>query len=71
MPIYEYRCRKCGKKFEKLVLNSRKVACPDCKSEELDRLMSVFAHTSGGKLATSSTGKSCAGCSGKSCGNCG
>ena len=32
MPIYEYRCKGCGEKFEALVFNrDDKVSCPKCK----------------------------------------
>ena len=36
MPIYEFICKKCDKKFETLVRSSAsKVECPHCGSEEL------------------------------------
>jgi len=31
MPIYEYRCRNCGKKFEVLHLSPEEVHSPECK----------------------------------------
>ena len=40
MPIYDYKCRKCGSQFELLVLKTTIVACPDCASAELDQLIS-------------------------------
>ncbi len=43
MPIYEYRCRQCRKKFEHIHLSSgstEPVSCPKCQSRELDRLIS-------------------------------
>jgi len=46
MPIYEYRCRKCQKRFSVLTLrvSERAVAaCPQCGSRAADRLMSRFA----------------------------
>jgi putative FmdB family regulatory protein len=46
MPIYEYRCRKCAKRFSVLTLrvSERAVArCPKCGSRRADRLMSRFA----------------------------
>lgn len=46
MPIYEYRCRKCQKRFSVLTLrvSERAVAeCPKCGSHAADRLMSRFA----------------------------
>ena len=31
MPILQYKCKKCGKKFEELVkVYTDKVVCPDC-----------------------------------------
>lgn len=38
MPIYEYKCKACGKQFEKLVRHSDTPDCPDCQSCELERL---------------------------------
>ena len=46
MPIYEYRCRKCDKRFSVLTLRvSERVSaeCPKCGSRAADRLMSRFA----------------------------
>ena len=45
MPIYEYECRQCGHQFEFLVLPSSNTtpACPECKGQELERLLSGFA----------------------------
>jgi len=49
MPIYEYRCEKCGRLFEELVTNSsQKIACPDCDSENVEREFSLFASSAGG-----------------------
>lgn len=51
MPVYEYRCKKCGKSFELIETVSEhdpaKVRCPDCKSKSVERLWSqVFTVTS-------------------------
>ncbi len=46
MPIYEYRCRKCRKRFSVLTLRvSESVTpeCPQCGGRAADRLMSRFA----------------------------
>ena len=59
MPLYEYHCKKCERKFETLVsLKDLKssVKCPDCGSQETDRLMSTFCASVG---SSSSTGASC------------
>jgi len=46
MPIYEYRCRKCGKRFSVLTLRISETPSPQCDkcgSRAADRLMSRFA----------------------------
>ncbi len=35
MPIWDYHCEKCDKRYEVLLAKSSdKARCPDCKSEE-------------------------------------
>ena len=73
MPIYEYRCRKCQKSFEQLILSSQdKAACPQCKSAKVERLLSVFSsgrdiESFGGASASGGGGGGC-GCTPQSCG---
>jgi putative FmdB family regulatory protein len=43
VPIFEYRCRKCDREFETLVLKNTTPACPACASEDLERLLSIPA----------------------------
>lgn len=43
MPIYDYRCRKCGETFETLVRGTTTPSCPACKSADLERLLSLPA----------------------------
>ena len=46
MPIYEYRCKECGKRSSLLVLsisNPPPLACKHCRSAKLERVMSRFA----------------------------
>lgn len=43
MPLYEYTCRSCEHTFEALVFDGEKIACPECESQRLERLMSVPA----------------------------
>jgi putative FmdB family regulatory protein len=46
MPLYEYHCQKCGKRFEMLRRmqdSDRDLECPECRSEDLERLLSAFA----------------------------
>jgi len=48
MPIFDYRCRKCGHEFELVVLKSTVVACPSCEGVDLEQLLSGFAVSSDG-----------------------
>ena len=45
MPIFEYRCKACGHEFEFLLLPaaSKTAACPECASEDLEKVLSGFA----------------------------
>ncbi len=56
MPLFEYECKKCGKKFEKLIFSSDKnpIKCPKCGSEETKKLLSLFS--SKGSCGSTSTG---------------
>lgn len=39
MPVYDYRCQKCGKTFSIMMSvnekETKKVKCPDCKSRSV------------------------------------
>ena len=73
MPIYDFICNTCGKKFETLVLGNDKPQCPHCQSIDLTKQMSTFAFKSAGGSASgsdSSSGSSCGGCAGGSCSTC-
>lgn len=62
MPIYEYRCKSCGKVFEELVPREpeKPLPCPECKSKKTEKLMSVFSGMVGnGPSGHSSAGQSC------------
>ena len=46
MPIYEYECQKCGKKFEHFHWFSgdeKMLKCPKCGAEEPKRVISSFS----------------------------
>ena len=46
MPLYEFTCTNCGRTFEELVstgLDGQGVTCPECGSEEVEKLVSRFA----------------------------
>ncbi len=44
MPIFEYKCKKCGHitEFLEKSSNPRKHVCEKCKSSDLQKLLSTF-----------------------------
>ena len=66
MPIYEFRCLKCGDVFEilfKSASDEQKLVCPKCESEELERVLSRTNYVMGMKSRPKPkiTTKSCGG----------
>jgi putative FmdB family regulatory protein len=60
MPIFEYRCRECGTKYEvlhKSSENQSEIICPNCKSSNNKKLLSTFSASTG---ESSYSGGSCA-----------
>jgi len=55
MPIFEYRCKKCGHKTEFLEKagNPGKHICEKCGSSELEKLFSTFSTSSSSKSSGS------------------
>jgi putative FmdB family regulatory protein len=47
MPLYEYDCRDCGRRFEKLVRKDETAGpCPHCTSANIERVLSLFGVSS-------------------------
>lgn len=40
MPVYEYKCEDCGHEFEELTRGEEQVQCPECESEQVEKLIS-------------------------------
>jgi putative FmdB family regulatory protein len=40
VPIFEYKCDKCGKTFEMISMFHSLVKCPDCDNGEVKRILS-------------------------------
>ncbi len=61
MPIYEFKCRDCGDKFEKLVrlgASAEGIKCPSCDSPQVAKQISVCGFIGGGSRADFSAGSS-------------
>jgi putative FmdB family regulatory protein len=76
MPIYEFVCKPCDRRFEVLTTISRasETTCPVCGSGKVKRVMSMFsARSAGGNSSDSSSlgGDNCAGCAAGHCSSCG
>jgi putative FmdB family regulatory protein len=72
MPIYEYECRACGERFEKIVrAGGARPRCPSCDGRKVERVPSAFGIGGGGKAASrSGGGGGCSGCKRGSCATC-
>ncbi len=60
MPLYEYRCVTCGRRFEvlrRLGQGSEGLACPECGRPEVEKEFSTFA---GSVAGSGASGGSCA-----------
>lgn len=50
MPIFEFRCLKCGHIFEKLFTRSDEevaITCPECRSDSFERVVSRMNYVMG------------------------
>jgi putative FmdB family regulatory protein len=56
MPIYEYKCRKCGHRFEMRRSFSDKdsdIECPVCAAQSPEKVLSTFSSLSSNTASTS------------------
>ncbi|HEY3278415.1 MAG TPA: zinc ribbon domain-containing protein [Syntrophorhabdaceae bacterium] len=70
MPIYEYRCEKCGNEFELIVFRNDEPECPACGDKAPTKKMSSFGFSAGSKFKSSGSGSGCGGCSSSNCSSC-
>jgi len=72
MPIYEFKCVKCEHFFELLVIceeEQNEMVCPECHSEDFERVKSTTNYAMTGNTPGASKGPSAQtrNCSGGSC----
>jgi putative FmdB family regulatory protein len=56
MPIYEYRCKKCGEVFERFMKVNEKggsLTCPYCGGRKAEKVLSSFSSSKGSESASS------------------
>jgi putative FmdB family regulatory protein len=70
MPLFEFICKTCNKKFEKLILSDedKNIVCPACGADKVEKQFSSFAAKSSASACSPSMP---AGCPGKQSGCCG
>jgi len=78
MPIYEYVCEGCGKKFEvrqSIGQDGSALQCPSCGEQGPRRVFSKFAcsvaNDFGDYASLAGGGSSCSTCSSGNCATCG
>jgi putative FmdB family regulatory protein len=72
MPIFEYQCRKCGAKFEKVVSSAENApTCRECGSARVEKLPSVFAVVGGSRSTAALEPGPCGACGAPRRGMCG
>lgn len=59
MPVYEYGCKSCKKKFEELrkFSDTSAVTCPKCGSTEVEKKFGTFVTTDNLGLSKTPRGK--------------
>ncbi|MDI6840603.1 MAG: zinc ribbon domain-containing protein [bacterium] len=65
MPVYSYKCKKCGKEFDLLVgvgKGDEELKCQKCGSKNLERLLSPCGVRVGSLSSSSSDIPSCPTC---------
>ncbi|MCS7231833.1 MAG: zinc ribbon domain-containing protein [Elusimicrobiota bacterium] len=74
MPIYEYKCNKCGNEFELLLFSGEEAVCPKCGEKNLTKKISLVSFHSEGDITSSdfssNSTSSCSTCSSKNCSTC-
>ena len=71
MPLYEYACRQCGGRFERMRKSADRLSapeCPECASGETMLVMSVTGKVGGSSATALAGAPPCEGGHGACCG---
>ncbi|MBE7446522.1 MAG: zinc ribbon domain-containing protein [Planctomycetia bacterium] len=71
MPIYDFLCNQCNTKFDEYFRSAserKKLFCPSCQSDNLQKIFSVFGMSVGGSGGSGSGG--CGTCTAPTCTGC-
>lgn len=68
MPIFEYICKDCHKKFEAILIGSQEAECPECKGKNFEQQLSTFSVRANSTSSTRPTAP--CGAPGGGCGGC-
>ncbi len=69
MPIFNYKCMKCGELFEKftgVIAEEDELKCPECSNKNVEKVLSTFSV--GGGRKSSASASSTGNCSTGMCG---
>ena len=70
MPIYEFKCGKCGGFFELLVFPGDEPTCPECGSRDIEKAISACVARTSGEDGYSTGSAGCSSCKGGNCATC-
>ena len=75
MPIYEFQCNQCHTKFDEYFRSAseqKKLFCPSCQSDYVQKIFSVFGMSIGSNAdnISDSTSGGCGSCTASSCTGC-
>jgi putative FmdB family regulatory protein len=59
MPIFEYICKDCRKRFEALIYGTKEPQCPLCHGTNLDQQISTFSVGAGRGSSAESSALAC------------
>lgn len=62
MPIFEYVCRECNHRFERLMQGSQQALCPKCNSGKVEKQFSAFGVGGTSSWVTSGGPGACGSC---------